>query len=294
MNKIQSFLSRPAVANRRPWVIVGVSSLLVFFLLGAFQPFGLENRSDIKWFAITGFALVTALVTTFVGYVFPLIFKRFYDPNKWTTGKSLLNLCLLILLIGFGNFLFDWIISDRPAETFFAVLTAYMLVTFLIGLIPATVSSVLVQNYALKQNLREAKEINKHLMNGLSNRQPATEEKHTLVLTGNTKDQIELNPDDLLYMEACGNYVRINYRMSPEQGVGRKQLRTTIAQLEKDLADYPAFVRCHRAFIVNVSAVSNVEGNSQGYQLSLRDTDEEVPVSRSYTKIIRTRLNITV
>jgi len=288
MNKIKIYFNQPSPYNKRPWLVVVVSSLLIFFLLGLFQPFGLNTFPSIrKWLIISGFALVTAASTGIIGYVFPLIFKRFYNPENWTHGKSILNIFILILVTGIGNFFFDWSMTHREPGTFFPVLYSYLIITFLIGLIPAIVSTIIVQNKDLQQNLSDARELNKRLVENFQkeNRQPLYEST-PILLSGNTKDEIELYPEDILYMEASGNYVMIHHKT----GTGtlkQKQLRATISQMEKVLEPYPSLIKCHRAFIVNTSHIINVEGNSQGFLLNLRYTQDRVPVSRTYTKTFR-------
>lgn len=291
MNRAFSYFNRPASYNTKPWIIVVVASLLVGFLLGFLQPFGISNLSTTtKYFLVIGFTMVTALSTSIVGYLFPYLFKKIYDPLNWTIGKSLTNQTFLILLIALGNFGFDWIFTHRQPDTFFPVLLSYILVTFLIGIIPVTISFFIIQNLTLKRNLNEAKIMNDRLAEHLQQDEIHTNsiETKTIVLSGNTKESITLYPDTILYLESSGNYVKVNYLL--DNVVKQKQLRTAIGQIEEYLRDFPYLLRCHRAYMVNISFVTNIEGNSQGLQLHLRYIKEEIPVSRSYSKTIRESL----
>jgi DNA-binding LytR/AlgR family response regulator len=290
MNKVSAYFNRPASPDTKPWLVVIVASLLVCFLLAFFQPFGIERFSaTIKCYVVTGFTLVTAIAVSIVGYLFPFLFKKFYNPSTWTIGKSLVNNVILIVLIASGNFFFDRSISHRQTETFGFVLLSYILATLLIGFIPAVVSFFIVQNDVLKRNLHDAKAMNNQLAERLQN---TVQLHHTdvnrIVLSGSTKESVTLYPDNILYIESSGNYVKINYLR--DNVVKQKQLRTTIAQMDKELELYPYIIRCHRAYMINTSFINHVEGNSQGFQLRLRHVREEVPVSRSYLKVIRNKL----
>ena len=75
-----------------------------------------------------------------------------------------------------------------------------------------------------------------------------------------------------------------------EGSVKNALLRTTITLLEETLQPYLVIQRCHRAFLVNISHVTNVEGNMQGFSLSLKYINNEIPVSRTYTKRIKDTL----
>lgn len=284
------YLNRPVSFNTKPWVVVIVATLLVCFLLGFFQPFGIDSFNvKVKLFVITGFTLVTAVAISIVGYLFPYLFKNFYNQSKWTIGKSLINNILIILLIALGNSIFDWSIGHRLNSTFGSVLLSYLLATLLIGIIPALVSIFIVQNNALKKNLHDAMIINNQLSQRLqSNMNINHIETDSIELFGETKETVTLYPDNILYLESSGNYVKVNYLF--DHVIKQKQIRTTITQIEKDLQNYPYVVRCHRAYMVNVLHIINVEGNSQGLQLNLQYLKEEIPVSRSYIKKIKDKL----
>jgi len=270
--------------------VVIIASLLVCFLLGFFQPFGIDRfGTTTKLYIVTGFTLITAVFTSIVGYLFPFVFRNFYDPSKWTVGKSIINNILIILLIAVGNSLFDWCTGNRPVNTFIPILLFYIAATFLIGIIPALVSIFIVQNNALRKNLHDAVTINNLLAKRLQDEIRIDHiESGTIELSGETKEAITLYPDSILYLESSGNYIRINYIV--DNKLKNKQIRTTIAKAEQELHDYPYIVRCHRAYMVNILHIINVEGNSQGLQLHLQYLKEKIPVSRSYIKKVKDKL----
>lgn len=290
MNKLLTYLDRPAPFNTKPWVVIIVATLLVSFLLGFFQPFGIAGFSvKVKLLVISGFTLVTAIMTSIVGYLFPYLFKKFYAPSTWTIRKSLINNILIIVLIALGNAIFDWSIGHRLNSTFGSVLFSYILATLLIGIIPALVSVFIVQNSALKKNLNEAIIINNQLSQRLqSNMNIDHVETDIIELHGETKEAVALYPDNIIYLESSGNYVKVNYIF--DNILKQKQIRTTITQMAKDLQDFPYIVRCHRAYMVNVLHIINVEGNSLGLKLKVQYLKEEIAVSRSYIKSIKDKL----
>jgi len=100
-----------------------------------------------------------------------------------------------------------------------------------------------------------------------------------IVLTGTTSESVALNIQDLLYIEAVGNYVKI-YHMLDGQ-VQSDMLRATSKQMENDLRDYPMIVRCHRAFLVNLGQVDKIVSHSGSMQLLMKYSQDAIPVSRS-------------
>ena len=54
--------------------------------------------------------------------------------------------------------------------------------------------------------------------------------------------------------------------------------------MEDQLLGIHSIMRVHKAFIVNLDQIQEINGNAQGYQLTMRDEKIKIPVSRSYMK----------
>lgn len=118
----------------------------------------------------------------------------------------------------------------------------------------------------------------------------STEEDNAqaIELSGKTKDCIRLLPKDILFVKALGNYVAVYYLKNGEED--HKLLRISLSDLSDSLCDYPYIVRCHRAFMVNIQKMEKIHGNLKGYRLELKNTDTKVPVSKSYTRIVKDKI----
>jgi hypothetical protein len=116
----------------------------------------------------------------------------------------------------------------------------------------------------------------------------APEADEMITLSGRTKDSLMLKPNHILYMEVLGNYVDVHY-LDANRKISRKTIRTTIQQMEEALENYPAVVRCHRTYIVNISHIEKVNTSQQGLLLMLKYVNKEIPVSRTYKKNLNFR-----
>ena len=105
--------------------------------------------------------------------------------------------------------------------------------------------------------------------------QPADE----ITLSGSTSESVTLRIQNLLYVEAVGNYVKVFQWHDGRQQVD--MLRTTSKQVEETLAAYPMIVRCHRAFIVNLCQVEEIISKGGAMQLVIKHCNDALPVSRS-------------
>lgn len=285
-SKVSKYLSQPAPVNEKPWLSVLLCVAIVIFILAIFEPFNFRLNSLGQVWVLIGFGLLTMLVTSIAFVLFPKIFKRFYNPDKWTTGKSLLNNVFFLIIMGIGVVCYDYFIVMKQLPEYFPMgFLVDLLAALTIGIIPLSIITIITQNNALKRNLNSSKEINQIL----SERIKISPIKEDLItLNKSTKESISIRPEDILYMESEGNYVNVHYRQ--DEKVTYKQIRSTIKQMEETLQNHPMFIRCHRAFIVNINYISNAEGNAQGYQLTLSNVPLEIPVSRTYLKNIKDAL----
>jgi len=286
-NKTSKYLSQPAPVNEKPWLSVLLCVAIVIFILAIFEPFNFKLNSLGQVWVLVGFALVTMLVTSIAFVLFPKIFTRFYNPDKWTIGRSLLNNALFLIIMGIGVVCYDYFIIMKQLPEYFPMgFLIDLFAVLTIGIVPLSIITIITQNSALKRNLNSSKEINQILSERIN--PSSTKEDDLISLSGSTKEAINIDPEDILYIESEGNYVNVHYRQGDK--IIYKQLRSTIKQMEESLQNHSMFIRCHRAFIVNINHISSAQGNAQGYQLTLSNVHQEIPVSRTYLKNLKDAL----
>jgi hypothetical protein len=276
----------PATKNR--WKIALITSLAAFFVLAAFQPFNLNYVSD-KWFRISVYSLISFASTNIVIYVFPLVFKKFYSPTEWVVWKSLLNTSLILLLIAFNNSLFSLYLSGLSISKLGQILTISLIITLLVGVFPVVLVLLYRYTHILKTNLHAARVLNQKLTKHYKQETTHDSSEKVILLSGTTKKQLSVSPNSILYIETLGNYLVISY-LDKDNQYQQSQIRATIKMIETKLKAYPFLMRTHRAFIVNTNYINSIEGNLQGFSLNLKHSKETIPVSRSYTKDIREKL----
>ena len=130
----------------------------------------------------------------------------------------------------------------------------------------------------LAAELEEARLLNEQLqkMQTVTDRAQSSSK---VMLTGTTSETVALPISNLLYIESVGNYVKIYWLCDGK--VRTDMLRATSRQMEDELRDYPMIVRCHRAFLVNLTQVEQVVTKSGSMQLLIKHSHDTLPVSRS-------------
>jgi hypothetical protein len=282
-NKLSKYLSQPAPVNDKPWLSVLLCVSTVVFILALFEPFSFRLNSVGQMWVLVGFALLTMLMASLEFVLFPVLFRRFYHPEKWDVGRSLLNNVFFLLMTGVGVVCYDYFLVTKQLPGYFPMgFFVDLFAVLTIGFVPLSIITIVSQNSALKRNLNSSKEINRILSERIRRHTPT---EGLITLAGSTKDSVTAKPGDIVYIEATGNYVNVHYKQGDK--LTYKLLRTTIRKIEETLLQEPIFVRCHRTYIVNTDKIYSVTGNAQGYRLSLHDTQEEIPVSRTYLHVIK-------
>ena len=92
----------------------------------------------------------------------------------------------------------------------------------------------------------------------------------------------------IFYIEAASNYIKIFFEQKNK--LTYSIVRTTMKKATETVYPYSVFFRCHRAYIVNLDKIEQVDGNAQGYKLKLQGTEELIPVSRNLNSEFSDRL----
>lgn len=258
------------------WIINGSFSVFVFLFLSFLEPFELYNVNTaykLKVFAGYGGVTFTILsVNTLLSY----LFKSMFDDTKWVVWKHIVYVVWLFFTIGLGNLLYTHYIFGFPELNFQGVIM-FQLNTILVGIFPITILVLVKQNFLLKRHQQSAQWVNEHIES-----HPDVNQRLLKIYAENEKDYIELDKDDLLYIQAYGNYVKIHHINNGEPKTDI--IRTSLSRVQKQLSSVKEIFKSHRTFMVNLDKVTSVNGNAQGYQLHLNGYSDIVPVSRSYIK----------
>lgn len=265
--------------------MVFVPSVWVFLIAAILKPLGLHQVNDVYNIALL-FSFITAVSAAFVVYISPLIFRCYYKSETWTKGKYFVSTAsIMILIVPFATIATHYFLTRENIPITISPihqLFIWLIRVFFIGIFPTFFLYILYRKLAPETTYSHIEHHNEDIT--------SEKKEDIIVLSGNTKESVEFLPHSFLYAEVLGNYVTIYYL--EENRVQQKSLRTTLSQITEILNAYPQFVRCHRAFIVNISNVVSVRGNSHAYKLTVNNMDAEIPVSKSYTRIIKEKLNM--
>jgi hypothetical protein len=280
---ILEYARKPYPLRLSHWGIIIAISLFVSIFMVVFQPFGLQAMdSDRKSLLLTGYGLVTFVVLFVDMIILPLVFHGVFREERWTVFKQVIWLVWIVITIAFGNYVY----SDLLSIVHWIGIKGYLYFigfTFSIAVIPIIGVTFISYNQQLKRNLRDSQQLNKLIED---HKAEALSDDIKLVITSeNKKQKIEIPSSNLICIESEGNYV--NTWFLEEGKIIRSMVRITLKNIESQIGKSGSFFKCHRAYIVNLSHIEKVKGNSQGYRLIIKYLEKEIPVSRNYSKSFR-------
>lgn len=276
------FLSKPfpiEVDLKTDLKIVVMVTIFPPLFIAIFQPieiFSGFDQSIIKsWVILCGFGVLSGFFTLFIGILLPMRFPRFFE--KATILTAICYYVLFILIVATANYAYKAFWEKAPIFDVLEYLNVIKY-TFLIGIFPLVLILILSAQSRLKKNLAAALEINKQIHH-------EEDEEPAITLSGEAAKQVlRLSKDSFLYAESADNYVTVYYQGN--DGIQKELLRSSMKSLEQQMQQVSGFTRVHRSYIVNLHQVVKAEGNSRGLELTLRDQEHAIPVSRKYVNLV--------
>jgi hypothetical protein len=255
-------------------------SILVYFILVVFKPFGLKDHHGSDLFIYAGGFVVLGYLYLWFHF---FVVESWFNESNWTLGKEILNNLLILIIIGFINAIYFSLYEDDSISL--VIIIAFEIYTLAIGIIPVTVNIILRQNRLMKYHTKVAGQIDL-FDRGEKN---INDQECRVTLKGiNPIKEYSFKCNDLILMEARDNYILLYYLV--ENQIHKELIRNTMKQCAQEVNRYPMFFRCHRSYIVNLNKIKSIEGNAQGLKLKLQLIEEKIPVSRLLVKEFKTRM----
>ncbi|MEM6800956.1 MAG: LytTR family DNA-binding domain-containing protein [Bacteroidota bacterium] len=271
----------PVLNDYKTYFFIGVFVSL-FVLL--FQPFGMQAfESSVKSLILLGYGGIVFLALSFSLLSLKLIRPHWFDAQNWTMGKQLILTIAVIISISlsiYGYSIFCGVLN----EISFKAYSLFLLYSCLLGIFPLATTLLLNRIFSLEERLEKLEDFK-------APKPISTSNSDSLYLIGENKQEVlRLKRSDLIYIESRGNYVKVAHYQSGK--VVYSQIRSTLENVVNQVEDAAGIMRVHRAFILNLYQVGEIWGNSKKLRLHIKDTEVEIPVSRSYIKAVRGQLDL--
>lgn len=249
-------------------------SIMIFFILLIFRPFGISSiEKGVSWF-ISGYCFITLYVMLGSSFLGPLVFKDFFDHENWTIGKYLIHIFFDYFI---GSF-FAWIYTITAGKDFTESLTfvLFLWFTFSVSLFPVLLIVFYYERIHFKKKLHKALYYSGRLE--IYQRQESNHCALRLVVEKKSAE-IFISTVDLICARANGNYSLVHYYQSGE--IRNVLIRMTLTMLEKSCREDSSIVRCHRSALVNLLYASKFSGNARNYFIHVDCVHLKLNISRT-------------
>ena len=253
--------------------------LFIFVFLLFFQPFGLSNMDTNKSLYVLGFGLITSVVMLANYTIIPRMLPRVFDADEWTAGKDILYVLWIIIIIGLSNYLYHAKLGGQAIDS--GAILSFIIITASVGAFPITLM-VFINEFILNdRHEKNASRISEQIESGAMAAQFEQAQKQ-IIIGDNESDAIELNQDDLIYIQSSDNYCSVHYLKDSQ--VLTRLIRTTLKNVEAQLSGFSDMKRCHRSYMINRQKIAKITGNARAYTIHFSMIDSRIPVSRGIKK----------
>lgn len=282
--KIIPFLKKPHPFVFNQYSIL-TPGLITFFVIFFFQPFHFKSYSIT---ILTAVALCFGTGVSSTVWIVVNVLKRFipsqFDEDKWTIGKEVSLILFVLSSITSLVFLVFWSLQATSIDSWLLFKIIFIR-TVLIAFFPILVMVLFEQYYLQKKKWQEAQKLNLQL----EEKQQFLQQEIQKVSQSNSTSvslqaengnvNLQLKPQDILYLKSEGNYVEVFYLQAEK--VQKELIRNRLKILEDKLPT-PDFFRCHKSFVVNLHQILKVDGNARNLELILQHHNtNRIPVSRN-------------
>lgn len=272
--KITDYLKTPfprPARNRKNllWVIAVGLSASIFILL--YKPFGIENTTGELFVDLIIFSLGILFIFSvlFMEWIIPGVFPKWF--RNWTLGKALLWYTLVLVFIALVNFLY---------KSYWSNFLEFTWIDFLMVLGRTFIISITVCFFVLGI----WQYVNRRKMALIS-------ANETYRVTTLNSQEMDLKLKDTLYISSDDNYVDIHYLSGGERK--KLVLRSSLKNIEKQVTNPLSPIhRCHRRYLINIAHFKIKDPRSRSMLVGLKDYQDELPVSKQYSRSIRKLLSI--
>lgn len=282
-----TFLNRPYPYNDHLIynlkVVAGISlGMFLFFLF--FQPienipFNFENRL----LFYTGFPGIILFTFCLFRILIPSLFPRFFTASVWTLWRD-------IWLHGIS-----WAFMS-VAFVFYTRHVGLVPITFIltIKLVLLSLASIII--FVI---INEFRRIRWHLLllyrknqlKGVPSHGQSIPRQSPLIRFPSSlkSEKLELPLEQVILVKAADNYIEVVWE-NDQKEIDRKLLRSSLAKTDRYLQSFPALIRCHRTYMINIERVEKLTGSTHNSQLHLKGYPEPIPVSRHYLFFVKEAL----
>lgn len=282
-SSVKEWLERPLpfYENYRQKIFIPV--LLTFaVMLGVLILSPTENADVLlkQMLYVFIYGLIVIVDSLLFTLLLPELFPKIYNTERWNVKKTLVIYLLAVFTIAIGATLFAFYFDNPDNKLFLAFFFTILTRSFALSFFPIIILVFYKERRLYRKNYLRALELSEDLKTIQKTKQ--SESKNVVyTFADNTKDEIKISENDLVYIKAEGNYCLLVHEK--DLHLQKNLIRSSLKEIEHLISDSNHFLRCHKSYIINLNKTTDVKGNARGYTYYLQH-DCKIPSSRNTPK----------
>lgn len=257
-----------------------IVSFGVFLFVLFFQPFPQgELDYNNRLLFDTGFGAITFALACIVLIIVPAAIPAFFVKYEGRNEAVILQSAALLLLNTTAFAFYIRYVGNAPLSLFIVFKVA------LVCLFPIVLFTLLNKNKSLELEISSLQEQIRFFSSKLRESEKEQMEGEISFMSDNKTDKLSLQLKQIIAIKSADNYIEVHYLQNDEPE--KRLIRSTLKNIELQLAQHESFIRCHRTGIVNIRFINKLVKNYSGYFLKMNNFEERIPVSRQYLMHIR-------
>lgn len=262
---------------------IGIFTGLFIYIL---TPLEIDKvTQNLTLYSVVCTIIVTSILLCYF-FLITRVFPGYFNNKHWTIGRHIFTVLFLMISCITVFWIYNRFLSgDRLLMVLnYSDVTRY---TLKIGMFPLLLYLFIDERYGRYETtkvINKIKESNKQYekekIDSTNDVKPLSQ--LITIHSYNLKDAITFDVSKLLYITSETNYAC--FFVYEKNSVNEYIIRKSLTAIESDLKSYSYIVRCHKSYFVNSKYIKNIRGNSRGYYLNINFREEEIPVSRKFTK----------
>lgn len=292
LTNIKKWLCRPLpfYENYKQKIVIPILlSLLVMTGIIILNPSENMDMFLKQMFDVFKYGFIIIFISLIFSLILPEVFPNIYNTEKWNVQKTLVLFLVTVLTIAISITVFAYFFDNPNNKHFSPFFFTILIRSIALSFFPIVFLVFYSERILYRRNHLHAIEI----INELKTNQQ-TEQKQTknviYTFAKNTKDEIKITENELLYIKGEGNYCLL---VCKKKSILIKQLiRSSLKEIEQVISNSDHFLRCHKSYIININKISDVTGNAKGYIFHLNEPEYKIPASRNLSKSLIKRIKI--
>jgi hypothetical protein len=244
-------------------VLVGlILCIYLCFIVIFLKPFDTSQfEAEYKTALLSGYGIFTFVVLVIHGCIENVWYFRL--GKVWRVRHEIISIFLFCLFAGTVLYLYNRLVVNLTGLTLYTY-WRFLSITVLC-MIPVFIPLMLYLRQKSGERILPLPE-------------------NSIQLVGENKNEVlRLEKEELLFIKAVENYIEICFIDKNKKTVS-KTFRQTLSNVCEQL---PFLEKCHRSYLVNISTIKEITGNSQAAKISFAFGDKEIPLSKTYYKHLK-------